>query len=280
MRLAPLFLTLILTLPVFAHPGSGIVVDRLGQVYFVDTGSGLWKIDAHGTVTKIATPRFHWLALDADDRFRNVAVPTRSQGEIERAGSRPTLLLASDFPLTVARDGNLYYPLRGNRGSLDIMRLTPDGRSSIDTTLSLPYVNGLAAADDGSLYYTEDAAIRRIAADGKVATVSAHVVVSGCSPIPAADAPLLRGLAVDAKSNVYVAASGCGSVLRVTPAGRITKVLQIEPPWSPTAVALFKGDVYVLEYLHTEVEDRLAWLPRVRKISPDGKAVILATISR
>ena len=27
--------------PAFAHPGSGIVVDRLGRVYFVDMVSGI-----------------------------------------------------------------------------------------------------------------------------------------------------------------------------------------------------------------------------------------------
>jgi hypothetical protein len=26
---------------VFAHPGSGIVVDRRGQIYFIDTGQGV-----------------------------------------------------------------------------------------------------------------------------------------------------------------------------------------------------------------------------------------------
>jgi hypothetical protein len=57
-------------------------------------------------------------------------------------------------------------------------------------------------------------------------------------------------------------------------------VLQLESPWSPTAVALFHGEIYVLEYLHTAAEDRLQWLPRVRRISPDGRAVVIASITR
>src|ERR1044071_6980970 len=81
---------------VLAHPGSGIVIDRLGQVYFVDTGSGLWKIDARGTLIRIPAPRFHWLALDAEDRFVGVRLPSGASGEITRVGSTPTLLLASD----------------------------------------------------------------------------------------------------------------------------------------------------------------------------------------
>jgi hypothetical protein len=57
-------------------------------------------------------------------------------------------------------------------------------------------------------------------------------------------------------------------------------LLQLESPWSPTAVALHGGDLYVLEYLHTAIEDRRQWLPRVRRISPDGRTVIIATVSR
>jgi sugar lactone lactonase YvrE len=90
----------------------------------------------------------------------------------------------------------------------------------------------------------------------------------------------LRGLAVDSIGTVYVAASGCGSVLKITADGRIATILQLDSPWSPTAVALFGKDVYVLEYLHTEIEDRLLWLPRVRRISSDGRSAIVAEVRR
>jgi hypothetical protein len=46
------------------------------------------------------------------------------------------------------------------------------------------------------------------------------------------------------------------------------------------AVAISPGGVYVLEYLHTAEEDRRAWVPRVRKILPDGSAKIVATVTR
>jgi hypothetical protein len=267
----------------FAHPGSGIVVDRLGQVYFVDTGSGLWKIDTRGVLVKITAPRFHWLTLDAHDRFASARLPSGSTGDITRVGSTPTLLLASDYPLAIGSDGNLYYPSRRTgAASLDVLRVEPTGRNSILATVSVQYLNGLAAASDGSLYYTENRAIRRVNSQGEVSTVVARVGLSSCARIPGNDPndPLLRGLAVDSLGTVFVAASGCGSVLKVTPDGQVSIVLQLEAPWSPTAVALFHGEIYVLEYLHTAVEDRLQWLPRVRRISADGKNVVIASITR
>jgi hypothetical protein len=59
-----------------------------------------------------------------------------------------------------------------------------------------------------------------------------------------------------------------------------TTLVQLQSPWSPTAVALLGSDVYLLEYLHTASEDRREWLPRVRKISPDGKPAVIATVAR
>ena len=67
--LVVLTLACLLPAPVAAHPGSGIVVDRFGQIYFVDMVSGVWKIDAHGALTHIRGPAFHWMTLDATDRF-------------------------------------------------------------------------------------------------------------------------------------------------------------------------------------------------------------------
>jgi hypothetical protein len=283
----------LLPTPAVAHPGSGIVVDRHGQTYFTDTGSGLWKINADGTLTRIPGPAFHWMTIDEDDRFGKVRLPSGPGWEIARAGANPALLLASDFPIAMGRDGNLYYPSTPGPGSrLQILRLLPSGQTSVLASLPdakakepLRWINGLAAAPDGSLYYTENNAIRRINAQGRVSTVVADIALAGCASIPGTEGnghPLLRGLDVDARGTVYVAAAGCGSVLKVTPDRQVTILIQLQSPWSPTGVALHGNDLYVLEYLHTasEPEDRREWLPRVRKISPDGKTAIIASIER
>ena len=279
----------LLSSPTMAHPGSGIAVDRLGQVYFLDTGSGLWKIDAHGKLARISETRFHWLALDANNRFANTPLPSGSNGDITKAAANPTLLLSSDYPIAIAQDGNLYYPSRGPKGGLRIMRMIPSGETSVLATLPatargpLPHINGIAAGPAGSLYYTENNAIRRISAQGRVSLLATIPALTGSPSIPGVSAdvrPYLRGLAVDARGVIYVAASGCGRVLKITPDGKITTVLQIQSPWSPTAVAVSGSDLYVLEYLHTAEESRRAWLPRVRKIAADGTATIIATIDR
>jgi hypothetical protein len=79
---------------------------------------------------------------------------------------------------------------------------------------------------------------------------------------------------------MYVADNGDARVLKITPHGKITTLMQTQSPWSPTAVALFGGDVYVLEFLHTARDVRRDWLPRVRKIRPDGKSMIIMTVDQ
>lgn len=263
-----------------AHPGTGIVVDHLGQVYFVDMVSGVWKVDAHGTLTHMRGPGFHWMSLDADGRFSATLLPSGSAGDIVRLGANPALLLASDVPIALGGDGNLYYPSHDGRTPLEIMRLSPSGQRSTLVRLSdlgagppLRDLNGLAAGPDDALYFTDDVSIRRVSRAGLVTTIVPRVDIPGCP------SPLLRGLVVDAGDTVYVAATGCGRVLKVTPAGKITVVSQSPGSWAPTGVALFDRAVYALEFERPETDDRREMLPRVRKITPDGQSAIVATVS-
>jgi hypothetical protein len=272
----------LLPTPASAHPGTGIVIDRLGQIYFVDMVAGVWKIDVHGALTRLPGPGFHWLALDASDRFAAVQLPSGAAGDIERIGVNPTLLLASDFPIALGIDGNLYYPTHSVGSPLQILKMLSTGQTSILASLSgttaggpLRDLNGLAAGPDGSLYYTENAAIRRISKEGRVSTIAENIAPTGCKK----NDPLLRGLDVDAAGNIYVAATACAGVLKVTPAGQVSVLPQIQNPWSPTGVALFGNNVYVLEFQNAESDDRREMLPRVRKITADGKTVIVATVS-
>lgn len=270
-----------------AHPGAGIAVDRSGQVYFLDTGSGLWKIDTSGKLTHLSKTLFHWLALDENNRFANTQLPTGPLGEIVRVGSNPTVLLSSDWPITIGEDGNLYYP-SGAAGNLRLMRMTPAGTTSVVITLPamvngrpLPHIGGITPGPGGSLFYTEDTAIRKIDAQGGISTVTTVRVPAKRPSIPGMDQhPYLRGFAVNDRGEMYVADTGDARLLKITPVGNVSTLLQTKSPWSPTAVALFDDDVYVLEYLHTVRDVRRDWLPRVRKIAAKGGSTLVATLDQ
>ena len=180
---------------VLGHPGSGIVVDRLGQVYFLDTGSGLWRIDARGGVARLSPLRNHWLAIDAGDGFTQSRLPTDVGRDwvITAVGSAPTLLISTDFPLVVGQDGSLYYA-SARESNVRILRADPKGGApSAFVTLprsvagaALGWINGLAAGPEGSIYYTEDNAVRRItAADLSTSCASSPIPQPRSAPCPA-----------------------------------------------------------------------------------------------
>ncbi|HEX9406965.1 MAG TPA: SMP-30/gluconolactonase/LRE family protein [Thermoanaerobaculia bacterium] len=275
---------LLVTSTAIAHPGSGIVVDRRGYVYFLDTGIGVWVVDPSGKLARHDGPRFHWMAIDESEQPFGARLPAIPGGEVTPAGVNPTLLLSSDVPVVIGRDGALYYSEFGHDERLRIMRFTRSGVRTVRAIIPLlRWVNGLAAGPDGSLYYTEDKAVRRIDEQGVVSTLAKNIAVPNCARIPGTEAgtePYMRGLAVSADGAVFVAASGCGAVLEITPRGEISTVLRSVPPWSPTAVAVSPSGLYVLEYLHTATEDRRAWVPRVRKLLPNGSVVGIAVIER
>lgn len=277
----------VLAAAALAHPGSGILVDRLGQVYFIDTGSGLWKIDTRGGLSHLSPLRNHWLAMDPNDLFQQSRLPTDPGRDwvITAAGSSPTILISTDFPLVIGQDGNLYYPSVRERDRR-ILRQTSAGAITTFATLERAakgeqWINGIATGPDGSIYYTDDAAIGRITARGVVSTVATVPALANGPKIPGSEMrPYLRGLKVDPKGVLYVADAGDARLLKITPDGKVSTLLQLESPWAPTDLCLFGDIVYVLEFSHTPGDDRTEWMPRVRKITPDGKSTIILTVDQ
>ncbi|HEX7859280.1 MAG TPA: SUMF1/EgtB/PvdO family nonheme iron enzyme [Verrucomicrobiae bacterium] len=277
------------------HPGSGIVVDGEGRIYFTDTGQGIWRVEKDGRVKLQKGPPYHWMTIDQEGRHAAGRWPefVERSPEIERVGRNPTLLVGSDFPITTGRDGALYYPEFGEGGPLRIYTIAGEGERSERKVFAtvrtgadgaeLKWLNGIAAGPDGAIYFTENAAVRRISREGEVTTLAKDVVVENCQRIEGAGehlGPMLRGLDVGRDGTVYAAASGCRALLKIAKDGAVTTVLRNEAPWSPTGVAVSGEVVYVLEYLHTDGGDRRDWLPRVRKISADGSSTIIAQIER
>jgi hypothetical protein len=279
-----------------AHPGSGIVVDRAGRIFFVDTGAGVWMIDPQGRLARHQGEAFHWMAIDRRDGFSGRDMPRDAGGELPVVGRDPTLILSSDFPIAVGPDGALYYPQAvGDR--VRLMRLRPGGKPEAFASLppvlevdpagrekAVAWIHGLAAAADGSLYYSERDTVRRIAPDGTIYVVARGVKVPGCVRPPAAKderlGPGLRGLDVGRDGTIFVAASACGALLKIATDGTVSVALRAEEAWSPTGVAIAGDDVLVLEYWSIKAESREAWIPRVRKLSRDGKVTVLATVRR
>src|SRR5262245_24887182 len=263
-----------------AHPGSGIVVDAKGNVFFQDSAARtIWKIDPQGKVTahhdKLGG---HWIALDAKGKFARANLKL-----VEWIA--PALIVADGgAPITLNTDGNLYYGLGvSSTGQVRVgmTRIFPDGKHEpfapdFARHIEKLGITGLASGPDGTLYVACLTGVLKVKTDGTFTTLANPIAVKDCDQ----DAPtsFLRGLDVDSHGIVYAAASGCRGVVKITTDGKVETVLKAERPWSPTGIAVQGDEIYVLEYTNANLSE--GWLPRVRKLGRDGKITTLATISK
>ena len=109
--------------PAIAHPGAAIVVDAKGQVYFVDTGHGVWMVYAAGKLVDLGGPAFHWMTLDFDGRFAGLRVQGGSFEFVAKAVDGGVLILSSDFPVALG-NGSVYFAPYAKTPPLRVLRLT------------------------------------------------------------------------------------------------------------------------------------------------------------
>ncbi len=280
-----------------AHPGTGIVVDAQGRIYFTYSGSGVMQLDPSGKLTVIHEDKGgHWLALDPGGAFSRVR--PRLFERITPDGVVPGLIFASGgAPIVVGADGNLYYGSNGSReesfpaGAMTVVRLSASGQQELFAPLLKQKlaelkdgITGLASGPDGSIYVATWNGVVELKRDGSIARIVHPVVVNDCDSDPAdhnpanASSPLFRGLGVDSGGNVYVAAMSCHRVVMITPHGQITSILKSERPWSPTGVAVSGEDIYVLEYTNANGPAKEGWYARIRKRGNDGTWKTLVTV--
>ena len=278
----------------WAHPGSGLVVDLRKHVFFTDTGRGIWEATAEGSLRLVSTSALHWLAASA----RTLRPATQGKFELLLPnGSDLALVLSSDFPCAVAADGTLIYA--DTRGATRIVRRHVDGREEVvvgrmthgvpGQVSSLHAVTGLCVNSDDTILVTEidrdssDCAVREIRAQGTVVTRARNFVPLGPDRRRAEPADVCRGVATTKSGIVYVAAPVARCVVSIDRQGMTAIVLRSPEPWSPTAVTTYDDDVYVLEYTDTppgaDPSDRSVWVPRIRRVS-DGKVNVIATVRR
>jgi hypothetical protein len=279
-----------------AHPGSGIVVDSDGNVFVADINRGLLKFTPDGRVLVVLKEAGHWLAEDNGGNFARMDFQKSEHWprwfKHRRPSGGPALISDGGSPLVVHRDKNLYYICndeRMNPGGLQIGRLSPDGRSALVApgmkarADELGGIKGLAAGPDESLYAVTAGAVLKVTLAGKFTTLKQPVKAPDCDRYlppgtPPGHEPFLTGLTVTPRGDIYLAASGCRSVLGLDSKGRISTVLKAEPPWSPTGMAMHGEDLYVVEWTnaHSEQHD---YRPRVRKLGRDGKVTLVGIVA-
>lgn len=292
-----------------AHPATGIVVDRAGNVYFSDLET-IWKVSAEGKLTIFLAGQrgrhVHELAIDGEDNIYggDVSYNPVTKGwpsaiwKMTTDGKITYLLETTENPprgMSIWRDraGNSYWIDQNNHTKTQtlLLKRTPEGvvttlagsayghADGKGTAAKFGSVGGMAFGPDSSLYLTDGASIRKVTMEGVVTTIGRGLDFRDRKDQPRFLSGLsasLTGLTVAQDGTVYAADSGNRRLLKVTPEGKVDAILRTEPPFFPNGVAVTGNDLYVLEVGFTL--PNISSGPRVRKISAYGKQTILATV--
>jgi hypothetical protein len=266
-----------------AEPGSGILVDHEKQVWFTDAG-GIWRLTGGGELTQQSKQAAQTLGYDINGRYAQ-AKPERYQ-RITGKGVSPAVLASTTGPIAMGPEGDVYYAASNESGPLHILRLSPNGESFVVAKFpdngkgeKLRRVNGMAVGPDGAIYVAGNHTIRKVTREGAVTSIVGPLdSIPDCIKVTGLKKswrPYMRGITVDGAGNIYVAAAACSTVLRVTADGKVATVLQSDAGWTPTGVATYEQDLYVLEYQNAGSPNKKLWVPRIRKLTPEGKATTL-----
>jgi uncharacterized protein (TIGR03437 family) len=255
----------------------GLTVDSTGNLYLYGGDSRIRKIAAGGTITTI-------------------------EGGVALPASAVALQAQLQFPEGLATDpsGNLYFAETGNHvvrklgtdGTLTIVAgngapgYAGDGGSAVGAQLNGPAA--VAVDSNGNLYISDSGnnVIRRVTPGQAISTIAG----GGTNVCPgsgsAAGVGLLdpAGLAVDSQGDLYIADSGHGCVLEITPAGQVSTI---------AGGSASVSDVFLSD--QTTANSTTLYLPEgvavdssgnvyiadtgnacIRKVKPDGTIAVVA----
>jgi hypothetical protein len=289
-RLAALALLLVAAAPAAAHPARGIVAAPDGRIYFSDL-ERIWSIEPNGRLKLVREHRgihTHALAIarngnlygedseyrSADDSYRESIWRISRGGRFSYAYG-PTSRLERGAGLQRDTRGCMYHADQtGPNGRPLVHRKCPGraperlvGTEADDRAFRPVLINdvaGTAVGADGSFYFRQGRAVRRVSPSGKVTLVGDRLEAGNF------------GIAVDPQGNVYVAEHSARRIVRIAPNGRRQIASIAQAPWSPTGVAVRGGVLFVLE--STEYVRGVPTRMRVRRVAGD-RSRTLATVS-
>lgn len=302
---AAVTLQLLLAQAAWAHPGTGIVVDRQGRVFFTDL-KRIWLWEPGGGLTAVVSGKHsHAIRLDAagnlegehltydsaNARWWTSAWRLAPDGTVSDTAA-PVEGFPDLFTPAVAPDGTRYYARVDNnrRDVSEIHRQKPDGSGDVVAGGVYGYADGLgrearfgpigaiAVGPGGDLYVTDEVSVRKVTTGGRVTTLARGgplLKPSFVSRVLSGRFGKMMGLAVDARGEVFAANYGGGRVVKVSPSGKVTSVIESRNPWSPSGVALCGTDIYVLE---SGTMPGYWDAVRVRRKSADGTVRTLAIV--
>lgn len=244
--------------PAAAHPGTGIVEDSKGTIYYTDL-ERVWRIAPDGS-RGVVVPGVHTheLYLDAADNL--FGEHTWYEGEAtNRWGYRvwrrsPDGRIANVVPPTEGfrTDYSFVRDASGAMYSVDadgyLVRKRPNGARERLSDRRFGDVRSLMAGPDGVVHLIHRGDLWRIGTDGTARKLASGLSEQVASQPFVNERHRIMGLWGDRSGNVYAAVWGGRKVSRIDPHGRVTVAARSTFPWSPSGGMVARdGRLWLLE---------------------------------
>jgi hypothetical protein len=191
---------------------SGVVADSPGDVYVLDDfGSRVRKITPAGVISTIAGGG----SSTANGIPATKASISASAISVDRNGN---VLIADEFHYKIRRIDHSTGLIKtiagtGTKGE--------SGDGGAATSAELQSLSAITTDSANNVYFADDNRVRVIdAATGRITTVAGTGSVDGAmgdgGPATAASIPVITGLAVNSKKDIYIGSLGCSCVRKVT----------------------------------------------------------------
>lgn len=250
---------LLAALPAAAHPGTGIVEDAQGNIYYTDLEQ-VWRLAPDGTRT-VAVPDVHTHELYLDEAGNLYGEHAWYEGEAThgwgwRAWRRSPDGAIADV-VQPTRGFRTHYSFvrdsAGNMYSADsegfVVRRTPAGTVSRLSAQSFGEVRSMLAGPDGTIHLIAAGTLWRIEPGGAVRKLASGLSEQLASQPFVNERHRVMGLWSDPRGNVYAGIWGGRKVKRIDPRGRVTIAARSTFPWSPSGGLVARdGRLWLLEY--------------------------------
>lgn len=245
-----------------AHPGTGIVRDSRGNVYYTDLKQ-VWRISPSGD-RSIAMRNVHTHELYVDSADNVFGEHLWYEGEVTgRWGHRVWRLSPSgeivdiipvrngfrddhdEFHFDWDAHGSMYWM---DRGDETVLRRRDASGGVTVLAENIRSAGRFTVTANGTVYVVAGSDLLRIGTDGARTILARRLEERRASELLSGDDHNIMGLWTDARGNVYLAVRGGRMVKMVDPRGQTSIVARSESPWGPTGGLVDpSGDLWLLE---------------------------------
>ncbi len=254
-----LTISLLLNLPVTAHPGTGIVKNSKGEIFYSDLAR-VWKVSPNGKTKTIVVPDVHthelhvdkydnlygehlWYEGEVSDKWKHFVWKYDSNGKFTKEIPNSDGFL-SNYSFNRDSAGNMYWIERGKTESL-FMKKAKNNVVEVMQTIKTTDVRWQFCRKDGIFYYIDDNDLFQIK-NKKVELLIENIDDKKISAIRPNHS--VYGIWDDKIGNLYVALLEKREIRKVTPNRKVTTIYKSPVSWSPTGGLIDEnGNLWVLE---------------------------------